>query len=149
MHVFFISAYLYKIMGFIMTFFTQSIRWFDHIYSCYSPPYSFMSFFLYIPYLREITWYVFESGLFCLTCRHGDQWKKMSDPDLSPCSYGHLIFNKGAQSNHWRKDSLFHKWILVPYFPCYWILVILFPFYFFGNCFRIHNIYIFSQSTFK
>jgi uncharacterized protein (DUF736 family) len=41
--------------------------------------------------------------------RHEDQWNRMEDPDMNPCSHTHLIFDKGAQNTQWRKDSLHHK----------------------------------------
>jgi hypothetical protein len=41
-----------------------------------------------------------------------DQWIRIEDPDISPCIYSQLIFNKGAESTQWRKDSLFNK--------CFW-----------------------------
>jgi hypothetical protein len=40
----------------------------------------------------------------------------LEDLDINPCSYIHLIFDKGAQNIYWRKDSLFNngagkKWV--------------------------------------
>ena len=35
--------------------------------------------------------------------------KKTDCPEISPCIYGHLIFDKGGEIIQWRKDNLFNK----------------------------------------
>jgi hypothetical protein len=32
--------------------------------------------------------------------------KLVEDSEINPYSYSHLIFDKGAKTIHWRKDSL-------------------------------------------
>jgi hypothetical protein len=41
--------------------------------------------------------------------RHEDKWNRTEDPDVNPCSYAHLIFDKGTQCIQWRRESLFNK----------------------------------------
>ena len=42
--------------------------------------------------------------------RHIAEWNRGESPEISPCLYDQLTFDKGGRSIKWSKNSLFNKW---------------------------------------
>jgi hypothetical protein len=53
---------------------------------------------------------VIKNVWFWYCYRQVDQWKRIENPEMNPHTYGYLIFDKGAKTIQWKKDSIFNKW---------------------------------------
>jgi hypothetical protein len=53
-----------------------------------------------------------EMGVFQYSDKQVDQWNRIEDPEMSPCTYGQLIFDKGDKTIQWEKRRHFQQMVL-------------------------------------
>ena len=55
-------------------------------------------------YYRSI---VIKTAWYWYSDRQVGQWNRIEDPEMNKHTYGDLIFDKGAKTNQWKRDSIF------------------------------------------
>jgi hypothetical protein len=60
-------------------------------------------------YYRAI---VIKTAWYWYSDRQVDQWNRIEDPEMNSHSYGHLIFDKGDKTIHWKKRQYFQQILL-------------------------------------
>jgi hypothetical protein len=58
-------------------------------------------------YYRAI---MIKTACYLYSDRQVIQWNRIKDPEMNSHTCDHLIFDKGAKTLQWKKDSIFNKW---------------------------------------